>query len=167
MPNTFTLIQAVTVGAGGQAAIDFTSIPSTYTDLAVFLSTRSATTEDYYRIKINGSTANGSDRYLIGNGTSAASGLEASNLPYGRMVRSTYTASTFSNDFWYLPNYTSSNNKSILVDTVMENNATLAYADLIAGLWSQTAAITSVGFVPNAGNFAQHTTAYLYGIVSS
>ena len=30
MANTFELISSVTVGAGGAASIDFTSIPSTY-----------------------------------------------------------------------------------------------------------------------------------------
>ena len=33
MATTYTLISSVTVGSGGAANIEFTSIPSTYTDL--------------------------------------------------------------------------------------------------------------------------------------
>jgi hypothetical protein len=44
MANTFTLIASSTVGSGGAASIDFTSISSTYTDLVVKLSLRN--TED-------------------------------------------------------------------------------------------------------------------------
>ena len=35
MAVTFTQIASVTVGSGGAASIDFTSIPSTYTDLCI------------------------------------------------------------------------------------------------------------------------------------
>ena len=40
MPTTFTKIASVSVGAGGASSIDFTSIPSTYTDLVVKVSYR-------------------------------------------------------------------------------------------------------------------------------
>ena len=42
---TYTLISSVTVGAGGASSIDFTSIPSTYTDLLVKISARSTLNE--------------------------------------------------------------------------------------------------------------------------
>ena len=44
MAGTYKLIGSVTVGAGGAANIDFTSIPSTYTDLAIKVSYRSTAT---------------------------------------------------------------------------------------------------------------------------
>ena len=50
------------------------------------------------------------------------------------------------------------------IDTVVENNATANEMSLIAGLWSQTAAITAIGFTPYVGSCAQYTTAYLYGV---
>ena len=37
MANTYVAIATVTVGSGGAASIDFTSIPATYTDLVVKL----------------------------------------------------------------------------------------------------------------------------------
>jgi hypothetical protein len=38
---------------------------------------------------------------------------------------------------------------------------------LTAGLWSNTAAITSVKFAPQSGNFVQYSTATLYGVTSA
>ena len=163
MATTYSLISSVTVGSGGAANIEFTSIPATYTDLLVFVSARSSTTNDYYRININNSASNFSGIFLGATGNSPISG--SSSPAFGRMTTSGYTANTFGDAFWYIPNYTSSNNKSISVDTVAENNsATVNYLDLVAGLWSQSAAITAIKFVPNAGNFVQYSTAYLYGI---
>ena len=163
MALTYQAIATVTVGSGGAANIEFTSIPGTYTDLLVFVSGRSSTTNNYYRININNSALNFSGLYLNGSGSNGISG--SSSPAFGRIPESGYTANTFGNDFWYIPNYTSSNNKSISVDAVAENNsATTNWLDFVAGLWSQSAAITSIKFVPNAGNFAQHSTATLYGI---
>jgi hypothetical protein len=59
------------------------------------------------------------------------------------------------------PNYTSSNYKSISANTVNERNATAVTMELAAILWSNTAAITSIALTPAAGNFAEHSTAYL------
>ena len=44
MANTFQLISSTTVGAGGASSIDFTSIPSTYTDLVIKWSGRLTST---------------------------------------------------------------------------------------------------------------------------
>jgi hypothetical protein len=157
------LIATTTVGSGGAANIEFTSIPQTYTNLVVFVSARSSTTVNFYRINLNSSASNFSGRYLGADGTSVVSGL--SSPAFGRMSQSNYTASTFGNDFWYIPNYTSSANKTISVDAVNENNSgSVFFLDIVAGLWSDSAAITAVKFVPNSGDFAQHTTASLYGI---
>ena len=166
MALTYKLIASSTVGSGGAANIEFTSIPATYTDLLVFVSARSSTTNNYYRINLNSSASNFTGRYLGADGTTIVSGT--SSPAFGRMPESGYTANTFGNDFWYIPNYTSSNNKSISVDAVLENNsASTFFLDFVAGLWSQSAAITTIKFVPNTGNFAEYSTAYLYGISKS
>jgi hypothetical protein len=166
MPTpTFTLIASSTVGAGGAASIDFTSIPSTYTDLVVKISTRFNSANAAIKIGFNSSTTNLSIRYLYGSGSAASSGSDAQIYAYANSSGS--TASTFGNSEVYIPNYTSSNNKSVSVDAVTENNATAADMLLGAGLWSNTAAITAIGLVPISGNFVQYSTAYLYGIVKS
>ena len=167
MPTTFTKIASVTVGSGGASSIDFTSIPSTYTDLVLKLSGRSTANDNWANISFNGSTASFSSRGLYGDGSSAGSYSRSDNVNTIANDSSTSTASTFSNGEIYIPNYAGSNNKSYSVDSVTENNATAALTSLVAGLRSNTAAITSITLTPNGGNFAQYSTATLYGINKS
>lgn len=165
MANTFELIASSTVGSGGAASVSFTSIPSTYTDLCLKMSLRSdfATIGDTLYLELNGSAINFSSRYLRGSGSAADSSVL--NQFAGYADGANETASTFSNIDLYIPNYAGSNNKSYSVDSVDENNATTAYQVLIAGLWSNTAAINQVTIKLNTGrNFVQHSTAYLYGV---
>ncbi|CAB4157866.1 hypothetical protein UFOVP688_53 [uncultured Caudovirales phage] len=170
MANTFVKIQTVTVGSGGAATIDFTSIPQTYTDLKIVVSARTnraSQVSDFLSITFNGSTTNRSGRELYGTGTSVGSGTVAI-LGGGLIVGSTATASVFGSTEIYIPNYTSANNKSLSVDSVSENNGSEAYQDLLANLWANTAAITSISiFSNNSASFVQYTTATLYGIKSS
>jgi hypothetical protein len=165
MANTYTLISSVTVGSGGAATMGFTSIPSSYTDLLVRFSARSnrAAVVDGVNISFNGSTSSFTGRYIEGDGSTVISAT--STRFAGGAVGNTATASTFGNVDIYIPNYTASVNKSFSVDSVTENNATAAYADFVAGLWSNTAAITSIDLSPLVGSlFNQYSTAYLYGI---
>jgi hypothetical protein len=165
MPVTYKKIASVTVGAGGSASIDFTSIPGTgYTDLLIRISGRSSSTpaEGMY-IAFNGSTANFSGRYLLGDGANTSSASLARYV--GSIFGTVGTASTFNNTDIYIPNYTSSTNKSFSVDNVAENNATSGFQNLIAGLWSNTAAINSIAIT--CTGFTQHSTAVLYGISKS
>lgn len=166
MANTYKLIASTTVGAGGAANITFSSISSAYTDLKLVWSVR-AGADTAVAISFNGVTTNLSRRTLFGDG-SAASSVTGSNLYIlGGEGRSDWTANTFGNAEIYIPNYTSSNNKSASADAANENNATTAYMSLTAGLWSSSAAITSVTITPNAGTFEQYSSAYLYGIKNS
>ena len=175
MPDTFTLIASSTVGSGGAASIDFTSIPSTYTDLKIVVSARSSySSSEGVLMQFNGSSgANYFYRQLYGFGSSSPGsytpGSGQTSCLVGTMGGTNFTASTFDSVEIYIPNYTSSNNKSFSVDSVAENNsATSNQLDLIAGLWSQTAAITSISFTSyNSANFVQYSTFYLYGIKNS
>ena len=161
--GTMVKIDSVTVPAGGQAAIEFLNIPSTYTDLKIVMSIRGASgTEGGLNLTFNNSTANFSWRRLIGDGSNASSQNDTTNS-IGYIEKADYTASVFSNGEIYIPNYTASQNKSFSVDVVMENNATGSLMGMWAGLWSNTAAITSIK-LSGAVNFAQHSTATLYGI---
>lgn len=167
--ETYKLISSVVVGAGGSATIDFNNIPQTYTDLKLVVSARGTQTfsnsGNFYTIRPNGLNTNLSSRYLISIGTSAATG---NYQPFGYMPSSDYTANTFGNNEHYLGNYTSSNFKTFATLSVNENAAATVYALLVdQGLWSATTAITSLSLVPGNGNFAQYSTAYLYGIVNT
>lgn len=169
MANTYVAIATVTVGSGGASSMDFTSIPATYTDLVLMVSTRSSTAEDSFGLQFNGDTGNNySYRNVQGDGTNAQSfNGTVARIYRGRQPESGYTANTFGNSTFYIPNYAGSNNKSVSLDTVNENNATLARASLSAAIWSNTAAITSIKVLPDSGSFVQYSTATLYGIKNS
>jgi hypothetical protein len=168
MATTYEAIATVTVGSSGAANIEFTSIPADWTDLLVKLSSRTArnTYQDVIAIYFNSSTSNISMRYLEGDGT-AYSGSSASYI-WVRTAAATATANTFGNAEFYIPNYAGSTNKSVSADGVSENNSSSAVTGLTAGLWSNTAAITSIKLESaNTENFVQYSTATLYGIKNS
>jgi hypothetical protein len=162
------LISSVTVGSGGAATIDFTSIPQTYTELMVLFSGRSSSSDAQILtfMYLNGDTTNGNyaTRRLWGNGSSASS--SSNSYPeIATSAGSSATASTFGNVSIYLPNYTGSANKTFSTESVSEDNASAAYQSLVAGRWNNSAAVTSIKIDMNVGLIIQHSTAYLYGIL--
>ena len=169
MPANFVLLEKITVGAAGASSVTFSGIPQTgYTDLVLKASPRGATAEDSFSLRFNSdSGSNYPYRRLIGNGATASSDSgTTTSIVLGRQPESGYTANTFGNCEFYIPNYTGSNYKSVSADSVNENNATTAKAQLGAGLWSNTAAITSILIFPSSGTFAQYSTFYLYGVAA-
>ena len=169
MANTYKLISSVTVGSGGAATIDFTSIPTTYTDLCIKISVRSSrtNTDDGLELSFNGvaGTSYSSRRLYTFGSTPAADSLTGNAFIYADPANAANgPASTFNNSEFYIPNYTSSNNKSVSLDDIAENNSSSSGLIIAAGLFSNTSVISSIKLKPNVGNFVQYSTAYLYGI---
>jgi hypothetical protein len=172
MPTTFTKIASVSVGVLGASTIDFTSIPSTYTDLCLKVSYRevfaaSFLTPNIYLNGVNTGTSY-SGRRLEGNGASAGSASYSSGAKATaeNINAGSSTASTFTSAEIYIPNYAGSNNKSWSMDIVTENNATTSFAELHASLFSNTSAINRVT-LEAPSSFVQYSTAVLYGIKNS
>jgi hypothetical protein len=155
------LIASATVGAGGAATMDFNSIPQTFTDLTILMSARCATGSET-TLTFNANATGYTRRLVYGDGSTVLSASGAGNF-YAFVGAATSTALTFGNTQMIIPNYTGSANKVLMSDTVNENNATTASQAIYAGLWSNTAAITSISLAPFSGLFAQFSTAYLYG----
>ena len=166
MANTFVKIAAVTVGSGGAANIDFTSIPSTYTDLCLKVSSRLSGTDTPVSVRFNGSTSNFSWKRIYGSGASVSS-QSGTDTYWFYTDTSAQTSNTFGSGEIYIPNYAGSTNKSVSSESLTENNATTAEAFIVAALWSNTAAINQITLVPLTGNFTQYSTATLYGIKNS
>lgn len=165
MANTFIKIASVTVGSGGQANIEFTNIPQTYSDLIILTSLRAAGVDN--QLYFNNLTTNLKSSYVFGGGAATYAGADASNIQLQGSTSPSETASVFGSLMIYIHNYTSSLNKSVNVDSVLENNGVNSYQFLCAGLWSNTASITSVKLSNSSGNYSQYSTAVLYGIKSS
>ena len=170
MAFTYKAIASTTVGSGGASSITFSSIPQTYTDLVILTSLRQDTADQVAKITFNGSSSGYSDRFVWGTGSSALSNSDSSQSVlwfYAGSAQSGQTANTFGNAAVYIPNYAGSNNKLVSYDSVNENNATDAQMFLTAGLWANSAAITSITISPNSSKFVQYSTATLYGISNS
>lgn len=145
------------------ASITFANIPQTgYTDFKIVASARdSGTTVSSWAMSLNGSAVT-SLKAVYGNGTSALSMTSYLGIIPGTSA----TASVFGNYEIYIPNYTSSNYKGIITDSVSENNATSAHAFLGAGISPATTAVSSVTLSCGV-TFAQYSTFSLYGIAAT
>jgi hypothetical protein len=165
MATTFEIIDK-NILTGNQTSITFSSIPSTYTDLQIVAAVRtdrSGQADDDVLIKPNNSATDGTGILLLGDGSTAAS--YTSNVVYMIAKGATATSNTFSNCSVYVPNYAGSNFKSFSADLTGENNTTGTNMQLVAQLWSDTSAITSLVFAPRYGtNFVSGSSFYLYGI---
>ena len=171
-PN-YILLSKATIGSAGASSITFSNIPQTgYDDLIIKTSLRGDSTLygglafNVYA-SFNGSTSNFSQIYFETSG----SGTPYTGAAPGQRMIGTYngassTSNTFASTDVYIPNYKSSNYKSFIYDGVSENNASTAYIDLVSGLWSNTAAITSITLAASYGNFVANSTFYLYGIAN-
>ena len=169
--TTNNLISRQTVGSAGAASVTFSNIPATFTDLNLVFSARNsdATAVRDFRVQFNSDTAaNYFNMEVYGISGSAGSGSNTTNQIQGACNADTSTASLFTNISLYVPNYASSNHKSISIDNATENNSTSdAQLRLIASKWSNTAAITSIQITTNSGNYMQYSTFSLYGISSN
>ena len=168
---TMTLIGSpITVGSGGVSSVTFSSIPSTYTDLLLKINARDSQSQVFGNpyVQFNGSSTGYTGKGFQGTGSSVSSwtASPASAISYIDATGNTATANTFGSVELYIPNYLSSNYKSISVDGVGENNGTLAITDLDTWLWSNTAAISSIS-ISDSNTILQYSTFYLYGISNS
>ena len=165
---TMQLIQHQELGSA-QASLTFSSIPQTFTDLCLVLSARTTTAQngtaiDDGALTFNGANSNKSGRLLYGAGSGSGASGSYSDL-YFWLPSANATSNTFGNISFYIPNYSGSSAKSTSHDIVTENNGTFTYNMIFAGLWNSTAAITSLQVAPFGTNFAQYTSATLFGIL--
>lgn len=163
---SMTLIETKTLGTD-TAAIEFTSIPQDGTDLLVLATLRvsfdfSLATWWLAGLTFNSITSSYSTRNLQGDGSGV--GSDSDTTIYFRPNDAGSTSNTFGNARAYITNYAGSTNKSVSIDNVSEQNGTQAQQQLVAGLWSNTSAITSLKIEANGSNLVAGTTVSLYKI---
>lgn len=166
MANTFSALASVRVGSGGAASISFTSIPQTYTDLLVKISGR--TSNAYFRdsveVRPNDAITDLSGLFLIGQGTTVASGPQSA--AYVEIEGDTATSSIFGDAELYIPNYTSSLTKTIAGQAATENNNAASNALWYnVSYWNNSSAITSLTLI--SATWLEYSIATLYGIKNS
>jgi hypothetical protein len=168
--NSYESIQTVTVGSGGQSSISFTAIPATYKHLQIRCISRESlgTSLGGMYIQLNSDTgSNYAWHRLWGEGASASAGASTSTTAMlgGIIATTSGTASVFSSAIIDVLDYANTNkNKTIRSLTGLDYNGS-GYVGLHSGLWTNTAAITSIVINPDSGqNWQQYSSFALYGI---
>lgn len=171
MPKQHACIAEFTVGAGGAATIDFTSIPQTYTDLYLSVSIRGTASggpESYFvYASFNGVTTNRTYRRLEATGSTIS--YDTGSLAGIAVAGGTSVGTNiFAASSTHIANYSSTTaNKNYYSSLSSEHDSTASDVGIIAGLWQNSAAISSISIYLSTGNIAQHSRVSLYGITKS
>jgi hypothetical protein len=176
-PADFESIATTTVGSGGAANVEFTSIPSTYSHLQIrslAQTNRSGIGRDIVNININNDTSSNYARhYLAGDGSSTVAGGSTS-LTKGELVETGTTAGASFGAFVVdLLDYANTNKyKTVRSFGGVDVNGTVGgyggTINLYSTLWLSTSAITSIKLAPlNGTQFNQYSHFALYGIRSA
>jgi hypothetical protein len=174
MANTYFLVSSNTLDSSA-ASVTFSSIPNTYTDLLLRISSRNDDTgvTETLRMQVNDNTGSiYSTTYMYGEGVNAVTGRDTSvnDINDGfRQNGSSATTSTFSNIDIYIPSYTVSRNKPIFGFSAAETNATNSnFIMASANLVRDTNAISSIKlFNSTTKVFVAGSSFWLYGIKNS
>jgi len=153
------LVGTYTITTPGNLVLD--SIPQTGTDLLIVFSGRETNSTAGGMTEISifpGGTSAGVYKVLRGDGSNASS-VATSRIGY--VPNTLATANTFGNLSIYIPNYTSTTNKTVSVDSVSEQNATLAWQHLVAQSYTSTTPITFITMIASSG-FAVGSSASVY-----
>lgn len=155
--STYTPIYSTTL-VSAQSSVTLNSF-SGYTDLVLVMAPI-VSSDTYNFLSINGAPSGSSHSLtrMIGNGSTATSSRESSqariNIWYSN-------ASTPSNFIVNLQNYA---NTTTYKTILCRGNNTADSLAATVGLWSSTAAITSIVLTPQVGNYNIGSTFTLYGI---
>ena len=166
MASTYEPIASTVIGSNS-ANYQFTSIPSTYTDLrCVIRSQTSHSSPSSLRLRFNGDTGtNYSLTRLWGTGSAAVSGRFSNDTSFdiGFMPDSTSGIGTMIFD---VMSYGNTNVFTTLLGA-WESQAGPASNQFVlrqVGLWRNTNAITTMTFSYDSGNIVAGSTFSLYGI---
>lgn len=167
MPSTYTPIATTTLSST-QTTVTFSSISGSYTDL-ILVAVMKTTGANYQPIlRYNSdSGSNYSSTTVWGNGSSAGSNRHTNqNGIYANPGSGIGTAGEFMPWIINIMNYS---NTTTYKTSVERFNNTPSVVNAGVGLWRNTAAITSVSLVAEAGSndFQIGSTFTLYGVKSA
>ena len=156
--SAYEVISTQTLGSAA-ATVTFSSIPQTYTDLVLVVSTQVSVNSDIL-VRFNSDTAsNYSYTTLRGDGTSASSARNSNATSLG--ILSGDPSLNFSTYITNIFNYTNATTYKTTVTRTNTGDRTGA----IVGLWRATpAAVTTVEVRTASGTFATGSTFTLYGV---
>ena len=158
MPKTYEPISTQTL-ATSATTVTFTSIPQTYTDLVLVISSKMTTGDDAHGIQFNGDTAgNYSATGLYGSSGVAGSyrGTNSIKIDAGRI------GTDWCNSIIHIMNYS---NTTTYKTVLSRGNNTATTLVLVGALWRSTSAISSMVISAyNNQSMLTGSTFTLYGI---
>ena len=171
--SSYESIATVTVGSGGAADVEFTSIPSTYTHLqirGIARTDRTAYFLDFGKMNFNSDTgSNYTTHHLYGDGSGAFTFADV-NIAYTSILRFTGVASPTPSDTFGafvvdILDYKDTNKFKTIRNLGGADTNGAGELGLFSGLWRSTSAITSITIAPGGGTqFNEYTQFALYGI---
>jgi hypothetical protein len=177
--NSYESIQTVTVGAGGQSSISFTSIPSTYKNLEIrffaYSTRQSGNDIDDYNIRFNSDTGSSyAYHYLAGEGvgsafagsTSSATAINSVTC-VGTLKSNSYISGGAIISVIDYANTSKFKTMRLLGGADMNGDGagdSPGRVGMVSGLWQSTSAITSINMYCTNGNWGQYSSFGLYGI---
>lgn len=169
MPSTYEPIATQTLGSAA-ASVTFSSIPSTYTDLILIVSSAVTSGQDNLRIRVgNGSVDSGTNyswTALTGSGSTALS-ARSSNETSILTDYNGYMRTTLGNVAKVI-NFQNYSNTTTNKTMIMRSNNAATGTDALVNLWRSTAAINVMTLFSNGGvNLAAGSTFTLYGVLNA
>ena len=170
--TSYESIATVTVGSGGSASAEFTSIPATYTHLQIRCISRSSvagTGTNAHLIQFNSDTAgNYSNHTLRGNGSTVtvSAAANASNMLAWGSPSTSSTANAFGGTIIDILDYADTNKYKTLrsLGGLDVNDTGSSLIVFSSGNWRNTNAITSIKLTCANPDYSQYSSFALYGI---
>jgi len=164
-------IATVTVGSGGSADIEFTSIPADFAHLQIRAIARTTTGSsagaDWVLGRVNAdSGSNYSRHYLYGYGSGVTANGETSQTSFraGLAPMDGTTASMYGAFVIDILDYADTNKYKTLRVLLGSDRNGAGEMIFQSNLWMSTSAITSIKLYPEVNNFKQYSHFALYGI---
>jgi|688.fasta_scaffold272225_3 hypothetical protein len=162
MPETYEKIATYTVTGSATSSIDITSIPGTYTDLRVILSSATgAAFDDEYLIRLNSDTGNNYSMTILGIANTTVASSRRSNVAQWHIDNNT-PSNVGGMAIMEFLNYSNTTTNKTMINR--SGRAGLS-ATMSINLWRNTAAITSINFrLASSLSYQVGTTIAIYGI---
>ena len=170
--NSYESIATVTVGSGGSANVEFTSIPSTFKHLQIRAIGKAINTTAIAKdilLQFNSDTGNNYSRHLLaGDGSTAyaGAGTSTNHITIGTFPDNNFGASFFAPFVTDILDYTDTNKYTTVrsLGGYEVNDATYSGVRYLSGNWRNTNAITSIKIYIDDRNIDQYSSFALYGI---
>ena len=162
---TYKLIASNELSSGA-SDITFSSIPQTYTDLLLRMSTRMSSASGGLFVRPNNASSGFNSRRITKEGTGFSADNLTSNYWFAYNNGNWAMSDSFASNEFYIPDYAGTTYYKVAsTNTTTTNSSTSQYMGFNAQKLNSTSAITSIVIYPEGGGtFVSGSGFYLYGI---